>query len=142
MTAATGSTSAGDPPGPGAFHFERLDHVQLAIPVGAEAEAEAKAFFVGVLGMTPLPRPEALAGRGGCWFRAGDVVIHLGVEEPFRPARKAHPAILVHGIDDLAARLATHRYAVRWDHAIPGLRRFHSDDPWGNRLEFVGAAPG
>ncbi len=119
------------------FTFERIDHVQLALPVGAEAMAVA--YFVDVLGMEQLPKPEPLASRGGAWFRAGAVVLHLGVEADFRPARKAHPAILVHGLDALAQRLLTAGYEVRWDRELAGVTRFHTDDPFGNRIELIGA---
>ena len=79
------------------FEIMRLDHVQLAMPPGGEAQAEA--FYSGVLGLERIPKPPPLAARGGCWFRHGDVAVHLGVEEDFRPAHKAHPAFVV---DDLA----------------------------------------
>jgi catechol 2,3-dioxygenase-like lactoylglutathione lyase family enzyme len=114
-----------------------IDHVQLAIPSGGEAEA--RAYYAGILAMTEHPKPPILAARGGCWFRSedGGVEIHLGVEEPFTAARKAHPGLTVLDIDELAEVLAEHGYEVRWDDSIPGRRRFHSDDPHGNRLEFI-----
>jgi hypothetical protein len=111
-----------------------LDHVQLAIPSGAEDIA--RAFYGGVLEMTEMPKPAALAVRGGCWFTAGSAVLHLGVEEPFAPARKAHPAFLVCDLDPLAATLATVGYDCTWAPDIPGVRRFHCFDPFGNRIEF------
>jgi catechol 2,3-dioxygenase-like lactoylglutathione lyase family enzyme len=87
--------------------------------------------------MTELPKPPALAARGGCWFAAGPVVLHLGVEEPFTPAGKAHPALLVDDLDGLAAALRAAGHAcVRADGEIPGVRRFHTRDPFGNRVEF------
>lgn len=111
------------------------DHVQVAIPTAAEAAA--RAHYGDLLGMTEVPKPAALAARGGCWFRGGTAVLHLGVEEPFSPARKAHPAFLVDDLDGLAAVLtaAGHECVVD-DGAIPGVRRFHTFDPFGNRLEF------
>ena len=115
----------------------RLDHVQLAIPAGAEAAC--RAFYVGVLGMTELQKPPELAKRGGLWVRSGDVEIHLGVEADFRPARKAHPGIVVADVDALAARLAAAGHVAAWDEAIPGMRRFFAADPLGNRLEFIGS---
>jgi catechol 2,3-dioxygenase-like lactoylglutathione lyase family enzyme len=112
-----------------------LDHVQVAIPAGGEAVA--RAFYSGALGMTEVAKPAALAGRGGCWFTAGSAVLHLGVEEPFSPARKAHPAFLVTELDALGDRLAAAGYScVRADGEIPGVRRFHTFDPFGNRIEF------
>ena len=111
------------------------DHVQVAIPAGAEPAA--RAFYGELLGMSEVPKPAALVGRGGCWFASADAVLHLGVEEPFVPARKAHPAFLVDDLDGLAALLtgAGHK-CVRADGEIPGVRRFHTFDPFGNRLEF------
>jgi hypothetical protein len=78
-----------------------------------------------------------LAARGGCWFRGDGIEIHLGVEADFRPARKAHPAVLVDGLDALADRLGRHGVDVRWDDEFPGHRRFYADDPFGNRIEFL-----
>jgi catechol 2,3-dioxygenase-like lactoylglutathione lyase family enzyme len=112
-----------------------IDHVQLAMPGGQEDAA--RAFYAGLLGMTELPKPPVLAVRGGCWFASGAAVLHLGVEEPHRPARKAHPALLVDDLDVLSAALTAAGYAcVRADGEIPGIRRFHTHDPFGNRVEF------
>ena len=111
-----------------------IDHVQVAAPQGCEAEA--RAFYGTLLGLEELPKPEPLASRGGCWFRAGAQELHVGVEEPFAPARKAHPGFVAADLDGLAARLAGEGIAVSWDEAIPGAKRFHAADPFGNRLEF------
>jgi catechol 2,3-dioxygenase-like lactoylglutathione lyase family enzyme len=112
-----------------------IDHVQLAMPSGREDAA--RSFYAGLLGMTELAKPPVLAARGGCWFASGAAVLHLGVEEPFAPARKAHPALLVDDLDALAAALAAAGYdCVRADGEIPGVRRCHSHDPFGNRVEF------
>ena len=115
----------------------RLDHVQIANPAGAEGAC--RGFYVGVLGMAELEKPPELAKRGGIWVKSGAVEIHLGVEAEFRPARKAHPEIVVADIDALAARLAAAGHAPLWDDAIPGVRRFFAADPLGNRLEFIGS---
>ncbi|MFE9494508.1 VOC family protein [Streptomyces collinus] len=112
-----------------------LDHVQLAAPPGTENAL--RAFYTGALGMTEIPKPPALAARGGCWFRAGAVHLHLGAEHDFRPAKKAHPGLRVTGIDALAARVTAHGAPVTWDDDLPGHRRFYSEDPVGNRLEFL-----
>jgi len=112
-----------------------LDHVQLAMPVGAEDRA--REFYGRVLGLPEIPKPAALAVRGGAWFGNGEVELHLGVEPEFRPARKAHPAIRVDDLDALAAACRAAGHAPQFDTAIPGTRRFHVDDPFGNRLEFV-----
>lgn len=121
-------------------NFIALDHVQVAMPSGEEAKA--RAFYIAVLGMTELVKPAALAARGGCWFAGGDgasVQIHCGVEKDFRPAKKAHPAVLVIGIDQLAERIETAGGTVSWDDDLEGLRRFFCEDPFGNRLEFIGS---
>jgi predicted enzyme related to lactoylglutathione lyase len=111
-----------------------LDHVQVAIPAGSEDAA--RAFYGTLLGMTEVQKPAALAGRGGCWFSAGSAVLHLGVEEPFAPARKAHPAFLVAELDALLESLTSAGYdCVRADGEIPAIRRFHTFDPFGNRIE-------
>jgi len=110
-----------------------IDHVQVAAPAGREPEA--RAFYGELLGLEELPKPEQLRARGGCWFRAGEQELHVGVEEPFTPARKAHPGLVVAGLHDLAARLQAAGVEVTWDDAIPGAKRFYADDPFGNRLE-------
>ena len=121
----------------GDFQVERLQHVQLAIPTGGEDAS--RAFWVGSLGFDEVPKPRLLAVRGGCWFRRGDLEMHMGVEDPFTPARKAHPALLVTGLDALAETLSATGADVRWSDEVPGTRRFHTDDPFGNRLEFIAA---
>jgi catechol 2,3-dioxygenase-like lactoylglutathione lyase family enzyme len=119
----------------GAVHG--LHHVQLAAPAGSEPVL--RAFYGGLLGMAEVPKPAELAGRGGVWFRSGTAELHLGVEADFRPARKAHPGLLVAGLDALATRLATAGCQVRWDSALPGYRRCYLADPVGNRLELLEA---
>lgn len=117
------------------FRLTALDHVQLAAPPGSEDAL--RAFYAGVLGMTEQPKPPVLAARGGCWFVSGEVELHLGIESDFRPARKAHPGLRVTGLDALASRLESAGAPVTRDDAIPGVRRFHTEDPVGNRLEFL-----
>lgn len=115
--------------------FTGVHHVQLAMPPGREQAA--RDFYAGVLGMTEVAKPAPLARRGGAWFRAGAVEIHLGVEDDFAPARKAHPGILVSGLDRLASHLTAAGHPVHRDDAFPGFRRFYAADPFGNRLEFL-----
>jgi len=112
-----------------------IHHVQLACPAGSEPRL--RAFYDGVLGLSELPKPPTLARRGGCWFRGHGIELHLGVEADFRPARKAHPGLLVADIDTWADRLQTAGAPVTWDDDFPGMRRFYSSDPVGNRLEFL-----
>jgi catechol 2,3-dioxygenase-like lactoylglutathione lyase family enzyme len=114
-----------------------IDHVQLAMPGGEEERAEA--FYAGMLGLTRVPKPEPLASRGGCWFQGPGVEVHLGVEDPFAPARKAHPAFLVRDYEELLSALRSAGTEVRPDTALPGVRRCHVDDPFGNRLELIAA---
>ena len=110
-----------------------IDHVQVAAPRGCEDAA--RAFYGGLLRLQEIAKPEALSARGGCWFRAGAQELHVGVEEPFAPARKAHPGLVADDLDSLAGRLRAAGHEVAFDDAIPGARRFHVADPFGNRLE-------
>ena len=117
-----------------------IHHVQVAAPAGCEAAA--RGFYGALLGLEEIPKPAALAGRGGCWFRAGQQELHVGVDEAYVPAAKAHPG-LVTGSDlalrEIAARLEAAGAAVEWADPteIDGRPRFHVRDPWGNRLELL-----
>ncbi|MGR3289865.1 MAG: VOC family protein [Paracoccaceae bacterium] len=113
----------------------QLDHIQLAIPAGAETVC--RIFWAGLLGFKELQKPPALAARGGAWFSNGQVEIHLGVAPDFAPAKKAHPAFSTANLDDIATTLAGAGHAVRWDDTIGGRRRIFTDDPVGNRIEFL-----
>jgi catechol 2,3-dioxygenase-like lactoylglutathione lyase family enzyme len=117
-----------------------LDHVQIAAPPGCEPAA--RRFFGDLLGLAETEKPEPLRGRGGAWFRLGERQLHVGVEAQFVPARKAHVALRVGSgeLDDLAQRLAAAGAPVTWDDDLPGERRFYSEDPWGNRIEFLAEA--
>lgn len=119
------------------FEWMGIDHVQLAAPAGCEEEA--RRFFGELLGMLEVPKPEKLKVRGGVWFQCGPQMIHIGVEAAFQPAKKAHPAFLVHQIDRLMEHLQDRGVAIRIDDEIPGLTRFFTEDPFGNRLEFMEA---
>lgn len=121
------------------FRFTGMHHVQLSIPPGGE---DACREFWGVtLGMDELVKPPVLATRGGCWFRGGDLEVHLGVDVQFAAAKKAHPGVMVTGLDELARRLESGGIVVRWDDEFPGFSRFYADDPFGNRLEFLEPLP-
>ena len=117
------------------YSFERLDHVQLAVPAGGEDAC--RAFWGDLLGLAELPKPPLLAARGGCWFEGPGFQIHLGVEADFRPALKAHPGFEVHGVRALAERLLAAGHPVTWGDEVPGRDRFHTADPFGNRVEFL-----
>jgi catechol 2,3-dioxygenase-like lactoylglutathione lyase family enzyme len=122
------------------MHIIGLDHVQLAMPAGAEAEA--RAFYAGLLHLREIPKPEQLAARGGCWFTAPGFQLHLGVEQPFSPARKAHPALLVSDLEALKEHLSQAGVEVTPDTTVPGVRRCYIADPFGNRIELIQAGDG
>ncbi len=114
-----------------------LDHVQVAAPIGSEAEA--RGFYGDLLGLVEIAKPEALRARGGVWFACGAQQLHVGVSGDFAPAAKAHPALRVLRVDldRIAERLAEAGRPVHWDEEIPGVRRFYTEDPWGNRVELL-----
>ena len=112
-----------------------VEHVQLAMPAGREQQA--RAFYARLLGLTEVSKPADLARRGGAWFENGQVKIHLGVERDFRPARKAHPALLVRGLRELVQRLLAAGVAVIEDQPLAGYDRVFVDDPFGNRIELM-----
>jgi catechol 2,3-dioxygenase-like lactoylglutathione lyase family enzyme len=115
--------------------IEAIDHVQLAMPAGGEDAAIA--FYEGVLGIDRVPKPTHLAARGGCWFESADLKVHLGVDPDFRPARKAHPALLVTDLDALVERLRAAGATLRDDEPLEGYQRIYVDDPFGNRIELM-----
>ncbi len=119
------------------YPFIALDHVQLAMPAGEEETA--RGFYRDLLGMAELRKPAELAKRGGCWFESGSVQLHLGVEADFRPARKAHPALRCQDYDALTSRLRAAGVEIKDDGSIPGVRRCHIADPFGNRIELIGS---
>jgi catechol 2,3-dioxygenase-like lactoylglutathione lyase family enzyme len=112
-----------------------IDHVQLAIPPGGEAAA--RRFYGDVMGFTEVPKPEAMRARGGLWFQAGPVGIHLGLEPDMRASVKAHPALVVDDLDAYRARLAAAGCEWRDDDGVAGVRRGHTKDPFGNRIELI-----
>lgn len=113
-----------------------IDHVQLSIPKGEEEKA--RAFYVGLLGFSEVPKPAELAGRGGAWFEQGQVKLHLGVEADFHPLKKAHPALLVDDLSALILHLQINGCEVDTSQPpLGGYRRAHVLDPFGNRLELM-----
>lgn len=112
-----------------------IEHVQLAMPAGEEDRA--RAFYTGVLGIPEQPKPPHLAKRGGAWFEGAGVKVHLGVEPEFRPARKAHPALLVSGLDELVGALREAGYEIKHDEPLEGFHRVYVNDPFGNRIELM-----
>lgn len=115
--------------------IEGVHHIQIAMPAGGEVAA--RTFYCGVLGMVEVAKPEALQGRGGCWFRAGGVELHLGVEDPFRAAQKAHPAFRVADLSAVKAALDARGVEWRSDVDLPAFRRVFVADPFGNRIELL-----
>jgi catechol 2,3-dioxygenase-like lactoylglutathione lyase family enzyme len=115
--------------------FLEIDHVQLAMP--ADGEVAARHFFCDVLGMDEIDKPPELAKRGGCWFASGKVQVHLGVESDFRGARKAHPALICRDYGSVVTRLRECGVEVVEADDIPGRRRCHIFDPFGNRIELI-----
>jgi len=112
-----------------------LHHVQLSAPPGSEDVL--RRFYGDLLGMDEVAKPPVLAARGGAWFRSGALELHLGIEDDFRPARKAHPGLLVEDLDAMAGRLRAAGIDVDWDDDFPGYRRCYLHDPHGNRLELL-----
>lgn len=102
-------------------------------------EAQAVEFYSGLLGIRRVAKPPHLEARGGCWFESAEVRIHLGVDEGFNPARKAHPALLVSDLEGLRRALEDHGVEVIVDEPLPGHDRFYAEDPFGNRIEFLSA---
>lgn len=116
------------------YQLTGIDHVQIAMPPGEEEAA--RRFYCGLLGLIEIPKPSNLAKRGGAWFQGSGITLHLGVEQEFRPARKAHPCFLVSDLDALQRVLEEAGVTVTPDQELPGVRRFFAPDPFGNRLEF------
>jgi catechol 2,3-dioxygenase-like lactoylglutathione lyase family enzyme len=117
------------------MYVEALNHVQLAMPPGQEEAA--RRFYAGLLEIPEVEKPAHLAKRGGCWFERGSLKVHLGVEHDFRPARKAHPAFTVTGLDDLVRRLSEAGFEVTEDEPLIGYSRRYVADPFGNRIELM-----
>lgn len=113
----------------------RINHIQIAAPEGCETAA--REFYGGLLRLTEIEKPSPLRERGGCWFQCGSQQLHIGVERPFQPAKKAHPAFAVSNLDALRDLLHSHSIETIDDTTLPGSRRFYASDPWGNRLEFL-----
>ncbi|GEL76705.1 VOC family protein [Tenuibacillus multivorans] len=117
------------------FTFKQIDHVQLAAPRGSEDEA--RQFFGEALGFEEIEKPEALKKNGGVWFQCGDIQIHIGVEEPFNPAKKAHPALEIKGLNEFINHLDQQQISYQQDDKLPGANRIYVHDPFGNRIEIL-----
>jgi catechol 2,3-dioxygenase-like lactoylglutathione lyase family enzyme len=117
------------------MRIKGIDHIQLAMPRGGEDKA--RAFYQGILGIPEVQKPQNLAKRGGCWFVRDGLRVHLGVEDDFRPARKAHPAFLVEDLPELIRLLEAAGFRPRTDELLEGYDRVYVDDPFGNRIELL-----
>ena len=136
-TQFSGSTSATN------VEWVGIDHVQMAIPGGEQALATARSFYVDAMGLTEVPKPAVMAARGGAWFEAGPVKVHVGADPDFVPARKAHPALTMRGLEDFVDE---RDLEATWNSEIEGVVRCFVADPFGNRIELIDAgtlyAPG
>lgn len=112
-----------------------IDHIQIAAP--PSSEEMARQFYGEILGMEEIPKPENLQGRGGCWFQCGGQEVHIGIQHDFVAAKKAHPGFTVHALEQLKLRLQKAGYSVKEDAPIDGRSRFFTNDPFGNRIEFL-----
>ncbi|WP_394579782.1 VOC family protein [Cytobacillus firmus] len=121
------------------FSFKGIDHIQLAAPKGCEEEA--RKFYGEHLGLKEIPKPENLQKRGGCWFICGNQEIHIGVQEGFLPAKKAHPGFIVDNLEALRSSLQEQKITIKEEPPIEGRERFFVDDPFGNRIEFLEFLP-
>lgn len=117
------------------FKFTGIDHVQLAAPKGSEEQA--RKFFGDILGMEEIPKPSNLAKRGGVWFKCGLHELHIGIQENFTPAKKAHPAFHVDNLEALREHLVSKGVTIVEDEPLEGAIRFYVNDPFGNRIEFL-----
>ncbi|MFD1849915.1 VOC family protein [Oceanobacillus bengalensis] len=117
------------------FNIESIDHVQLAAPVGGEEKA--REFYKGLLGFQEIEKAPLLQKNGGVWFAIGAVHLHIGIEDPFIPARKAHPAIRVRNLASMKKYLMDQNVSFQVDNKLPGANRFYLSDPFGNRIEFL-----
>ena len=116
-----------------------IEHIQIAIPIGSEDRA--RAFYAGILGFVEVEKPAAMAKRNSIWFRAGSVNLHLGLEPDFHPAKRAHPALVVDGMDQILAACERDNITIKPDVSFNGFRRVHIFDPFGNRLELMEHSP-
>ncbi|KQL20347.1 VOC family protein [Cytobacillus solani] len=117
------------------FSFKGIDHIQLVAPEGCESQA--RTFFGEILGLKEIPKPENLRKRGGCWFQCGNQEIHIGIQEGFVPAKKAHPGLVVENLEALRESLLSQEIIIKEEPPIEGRNRFFVDDPFGNRIEFL-----
>ena len=117
------------------FHFKAIDHIQLAAPKGSENVS--RRFFSGILGFEEIEKPDTLKKNGGVWFASGNIQIHIGIEEPFSPAKKAHPAFEINNLEQLKKHLSNNKIDFLEDDKLPNANRIYIFDPFGNRIELL-----
>lgn len=117
------------------FHFKAIDHIQLAAPKGSENVS--RQFFSGILGFEEIEKTDTLKKNGGVWFASGNIQIHIGIEEPFSPAKKAHPAFEINNLEQLKKHLSNNKIDFLEDDKLPNANRIYIFDPFGNRIELL-----
>lgn len=119
------------------MQIERLNHVQISVPV--KSEDDVRRFYCGVLGLREVPKPEALQQRGGLWLEVGnDQLLHFGTEDVVdRAASKRHVAFEVIDLNEARRELEAAGIRIVESIPIPGCDRFEFRDPFGNRVELM-----
>ncbi|WP_397537801.1 VOC family protein [Rummeliibacillus pycnus] len=117
------------------FLFKSIDHIQLAAPKGSEEIA--RKFYKDILGFEEVEKPETLKKNGGVWFASGNIQVHIGIEEPFSPSKKAHPAFEIDNIEELKIYFSKNQVEYVEDELLPGANRIYIFDPFGNRIELL-----
>ncbi|TKH05642.1 glyoxalase [Peribacillus simplex] len=117
------------------FIFKSIDHYQLASP--KNTEDQSRKFFTEILMFKEVNKPRSLRSNGGLWFESGSIKIHIGTEDNFIPARKAHPALEVENLNDFKQHLITKHISFTVDERLPGANRIYLADPFGNRIEIL-----
>lgn len=116
------------------INFKRIDHIQLCIPIGKEPEA--RAFYIDILGLKEIEKPEYLRKNGGFWLTIADIELHIGAED-IENRSKRHPAFEIENLDEVKAYLQNLNIRIKEDKPIPNFRRFSFFDPFNNRIELL-----
>jgi catechol 2,3-dioxygenase-like lactoylglutathione lyase family enzyme len=118
--------------------IKRIHHAQIPIPPGADAQA--REFYCGVMGLPEIEKPEILRANGGFWMEVGDQQVHVSADPNPQPANsKAHIAYEVSDLAEWKATLTAHGCNFKDGETIPGFIRAETRDPFGNRMEFLQA---
>ena len=116
------------------IRFKRLDHVQICIPKGKEAEA--REFYGNIIGFTEIPKPQELIANGGLWYQIADIQFHIGTENEVNRSKR-HPAFEVTDVNAARAYLESQGVKIKEDIAVTGQTRFSFFDPFDNRIELL-----